>query len=227
MKDKFSQCFESQTVRRYLRVAAFAVFGIIIGGGLVLLTYSTVQEEVPKQTPATVVDAYVLPEADPVHLRIPKIDLDTTFEKALGINQDRTVQVPDSFDQVGWYKYGPTPGELGPAVVLGHVDSYQGPAVFWSLGQLEEGDEIYIDRVDGTVATFTVEYLERHEQADFPTSKVYGNLDYAGLRLITCSGVYDHGSQRYSHNLIVFARLVEPKGEHADDLETESEKAGE
>lgn len=146
-------------------------------------------------------------EAKPQRLRIPTVAIDTTFEGGLGLNDDQSVQVPDSYTKVGWYKYGPTPGELGPAVILGHVDSYQGPAVFWSLGQLKAGDEILVDREDGTTAVFEVTELKRVSQSDFPTREVYGDLDYAGLRLITCTGTYNHGVQRYSHNLIVFARL--------------------
>ena len=135
--------------------------------------------------------------------------INTSFEGALGLNSDQTIAVPDSYDEVGWYQYGPTPGEIGPSVVLGHLDSFAGPAVFFPLGQVVPGDKIYIDRADGTRVTFVVDRLERHEQSGFPTEKVYGDLDYAGLRLITCSGAFDRGQQVYSHNLIVFARLLD------------------
>lgn len=147
--------------------------------------------------------------AEPVRLRIPSLNINTTFEKSLGLNADNTIQVPDSYDEVGWYQYGPTPGELGPAVILGHVDSHQGPAVFFRLGQLSVGDEIIVDRADGTTARFEVITLERHLQSGFPTALVYGDIDHAGLRLITCSGVFVRGQQQYTHNLIVFAKLVE------------------
>ena len=100
-------------------------------------------------------------------------------------------------------------GELGPAVVLGHVDSKEGPEVFYYLRELEVGDLIFIDREDGTTATFAVSRLEQHPQNGFPTEEVYGNIDHAGLRLITCSGVYNRGAARYTHNPIVFAELVE------------------
>ena len=94
-------------------------------------------------------------------------------------------------------------------MILGHVDSYEGPAVLFSLGQLKVGDEIYIDREDGTTVTFRVTDLERHLQSGFPTAQVYGDIDHSGLRIITCSGIYDRGSLRYSHNLIVFAEMVQ------------------
>lgn len=151
----------------------------------------------------------IMEKAEPTRLYIPAANIETTFEQSLGLNEDRTIQVPDSYDKVGWYQYGPTPGELGPAVILGHVDSRDGPAVFYRLGQLTVGDEIIINRADGTIARFEVTSLERHQQNGFPTELVYGNIDHAGLRIITCTGIFIRGEQRYTHNLIVFAKLVE------------------
>lgn len=199
-----------QAVRRYRTVAAFAV-GVILICSLVVFYLVRHYQAVEQTTDQVRVETEIstseaLLEAEPTQIRIPKIGLDAAFEEPLGVNADRTIEVPDEYETVGWYKYGPTPGELGPAVVLGHVDSYEGPAVFYSLGQLDPGDEIMIDRADGTTATFIVETLERHEQSGFPTRKVYSDLDYPGLRLITCSGTYDHDTLRYSHNLIVFAK---------------------
>lgn len=204
------EVFQDATIRRYARVAAFAVLGMSIGALTALSVIeirernaeTIVTEEAPKST-------YVLEGREPVRLSIPSIGLDTAFGDALGLNPDQTVEVPDSFEEVGWYKYGPTPGELGPAVVLGHVDSKAGPAVFYSLGQLEAGDAIEITREDGSVAVFEVTKLERYEQEGFPTALVYGDIDHAGLRLITCSGTYERGIQRYSHNLVVYAELIE------------------
>ena len=92
-------------------------------------------------------------------------------------------------------------------LTAGPVDT--GPAVFFSLGQLKIGDDIYIERADGTTVHFKVESMERPAQSDFPTARVYGDIDHAGLRLITCTGIYVRGTQRYTHNLIVYARLVE------------------
>lgn len=148
-------------------------------------------------------------KSNPVRLLIPGLNINVSFTKPLGLEEDGEVAVPDTYDEVGWYQYSPTPGELGPAVVLGHVDSYTGPAVFFSLGQLKPGDDIYIDREDGTTAHFQVTNFERYEQVAFPTEKVYGNINYAGLRLITCTGTFNKGEQRYSHNLVVYAKLVE------------------
>ncbi len=153
--------------------------------------------------------SFFLPASEPTKLSIPKINILADFEAPLGLNDSGEVQVPTIYSKVGWYKYSPTPGEFGPAVVFGHVDSRLGPAVFYSLGQLQAGDDIYIERVDGTTAHFQVDFFERYEQKEFPTAEVYGNIDYAGLRLITCSGIYLRGQQRYTHNLVVYAKLVE------------------
>lgn len=150
-----------------------------------------------------------LPEAEPVELSIPKINITAPFGSALGLESDGAVAVPESYTEVGWYKFGPTPGEVGPAVILGHVDSFEGPAVFFSLGQLAPGDDIFVNRADGSKAHFVVTELERNDQESFPTKKVYGDINHAGLRLITCSGIFNKGKQRYSHNLIVYAKLVE------------------
>jgi sortase (surface protein transpeptidase) len=199
--------------RHYRLVAAF-MLGLIIalsyglfverlGNGSDIAISHEPAEEIVKEATTTP----LLPSAAPVLLRIPDVGIEATFERPLGIGADGAVEVPDSNDEVGWYKYGPTPGELGPAVILGHVDSYLGPAVFYPLGQLEVGDEIFVDRADGVTATFVVTKLSRHPQNQFPTVDVYGDIDYAGLRLITCSGVYSHNTLRYSHNLIVFAKL--------------------
>ncbi|NCN11839.1 class F sortase [Candidatus Kaiserbacteria bacterium] len=202
--------------RHYRPVVVFAV-GIVIavsyglfveklsnGSGMFPPT-SPVVEEVSTVASST----QWFPESLPRRLHIPAVGIEATFGRPLGLTSDGTVAVPDSYEDVGWYKYGPTPGELGPAVILGHVDSYQGPAVFYGLGQLKPGDDIFIDREDGTTAKFVVSKLSRHRQADFPTEQVYGDIDHAGLRLITCTGVYSHTTLRYSHNLIVFAELVE------------------
>lgn len=155
----------------------------------------------------------ILAAATPTRLRIPELSIDVPFGQALGLLEDGEIEVPEKTNEVGWYQYGPTPGELGPAVVLGHVDSYLGPAVFFYLGQLEPGDHVYIDREDGVTATFEVTALARYDQSDFPSHLVYGDIDHAGLRLVTCSGDYDRGTNRYTHNLVVYAKLASSTSE--------------
>lgn len=190
-----------------LGVAILPIAGYFIGGSDDLPRESAA---VATTTPTSSSTFAAPPTAPaPTTLRIPALSLSAPFEAPLGLRADGQVEVPERFDTVGWYEPSPAPGALGPAVVLGHVDSYRGPAVFYSLGQLSPGDAVYVDRADGSTATFTVTHLEWYRQDGFPTEKVYGDLDYAGLRLITCSGEYDRETGRYSHNLIVFARLAE------------------
>lgn len=224
MANKLNYILKDPVTRHYLRVVAFAV---VLGGFLMLgfinrsawfdfLNQKDAYE--PENLVATSSELYSLPRALPTQLRIPKINVDTTFEAPLELNADQTIQVPKSYDKVGWYKLGAAPGEAGTASILGHVDSYEGAEVFYHLGQLEPGDMVYVDRLDGTTATFIVEASERYSQDNFPAEKVYSMTDYPSLRLITCTGTYDHGEQRYSHNLVVFAKLVEG-GETAENRE--------
>jgi sortase (surface protein transpeptidase) len=149
----------------------------------------------------------VLPAADPVRVRVPA--LGTTSEVVhLGLRDDGTMEVPPGADPVGWYDRSPTPGELGPAVLAGHVDWDGEPGAFAGLDELLAGDQVVVERADGTVATFTVERVEAHDKDAFPTDEVYGDLDHAGLRLITCGGGFDEETGDYEQNVVVFARLV-------------------
>ena len=148
-----------------------------------------------------------LTPAAPKQLRIPVIGVNTSFVE-LGKEADGTIEVPDRFDIAGWYKRAPTPGEIGPAIILGHVDNYWGPAVFYRLGELKAGDIIEIDRVDNTSLKFRVEAVKQFPQDNFPTQEVYGNIDHAGLRLITCSGQFNQASDNYTHNTVVFASQI-------------------
>lgn len=213
-KRVYETLFQLKVIRRYQSIAAFAVFSLLLGTVLVL---SLVRPEIHRESEVPYV-ATSTPEvsivatsttAQPTTLRIPSVDIEAPFSAPLGVQPNLEIAVPNDFISVGYYKYGPIPGDMGPAVVLGHVDSVAGPAIFYRLDQVSIGDEVFIDREDGSRAIFTIDSIERHEQSGFPTDKVYGRLDYAGLRLITCSGVYDKGLRRYSHNLIVFARLQE------------------
>ena len=187
-----------------LLIFAFGIF-FLFWGNLEAPTLA-VEEKIAVETVEPV--GPYLNEATPLSIKIPKVGIDARFETPLGVAPSGEIEVPQNYDSVAYYMHGPTPGEIGPSVVLGHVDSEEGPAVFFSLGQLSIGDTIDIDRNDGTVATFAVSKMERHEQEGFPTVEVYGDIPYAGLRLITCTGIYDRESLRYTHNLIVFAKLI-------------------
>ena len=201
----------TQAERHYARVMAFAVFVLFFVGIGCIGFYLHHQQVLEQQaiTPVThsATSTQIVARSEPIHLRIPALKVDTDFVAPLTLNADKTVSVPDSYEKVGWYEGGATPGEVGPAVILGHVDSYKGPAVFYSLGQLKEGDEIIIDRADGTTTTFVVSFFKRYSQDAFPTVDVYGPTQAPTLRLVTCSGIYNKGTQRYDHNLVVYAIL--------------------
>jgi sortase (surface protein transpeptidase) len=151
--------------------------------------------------------------AAPVSMAIPSIGVRTDLLR-LGVNGDGTVEVPPLApdDQAGWYQRGPAPGAVGPAVVLGHVDSAEwGPGVFFDLGALRPGDEVTVTREDGSVAVFAVDRVERHRKDDFPTILVYGNTGDAQLRLITCGGAFDPEARSYEDNVVAFASLVDTR----------------
>lgn len=153
----------------------------------------------------------VLSVSPPVALSVPAIGIESPLIE-LGRNTDGTVEVPsldDPDSKPGWYRNSPTPGALGPAIILGHVDSRRfGPGIFYRLQDLAAGDSIEVSRADGTVAQFVVDAVESVQKSNFPTLQVYGNLDHSGLRLITCGGEFDPAAQSYESNIIVFASLV-------------------
>jgi len=150
----------------------------------------------------------VLPRSLPVSLRIPAIDVQSTVVQ-LGTNPDHTIQVPplDQVMQAGWYKNSPTPGEMGPAVIVGHVDSHVQEGVFFRLHELKAGDQILVSRQDGSTATFVVTKTVEDPKSQFPTDQVYGDTTDSELRLITCGGQFDKTTKSYLSNIIVFATL--------------------
>lgn len=152
----------------------------------------------------------LLARSTPVRLEIPAIKVSSDLLQ-LGLNPDQTVQVPpltrDS--RAGWYKYSPTPGQLGPSVLLGHVDSAEyGPGVFFKLGALRPGDTLTVTRADHSAAVFRVDRVVSYPKDHFPTLEVYGNTASAQLRLITCGGKFDLSSHNYESNIVAFATLV-------------------
>ncbi|GII93316.1 class F sortase [Sinosporangium siamense] len=128
---------------------------------------------------------------------------------SIGLRASGEIQVPpmNRSNLVGWYRHGPKPGELGPAVILGHVTNKRGAAVFNRVKELQKGRKIRIYRSDNTVAEFTVSGIEQVRKDVFPTQRVYGNTKVAELRLVTCGGVLNTKSHSYSDNVIVYATL--------------------
>lgn len=144
--------------------------------------------------------------ATPVSVSIPAIGVQSDLED-LHRGSAGELDPPVDWDSAGWFSDGIVPGEVGPAVIAGHVDSPTSAAVFFRLDELVAGDEIHVAMSDGTTRTFTVDRSERAAKSAFPTSDVYGTTPTAQLRLITCDGVFDTATGHYTDNLIVFADL--------------------
>jgi hypothetical protein len=155
----------------------------------------------------------VMASSPPISIWIPAIGVNSRL-LYVGLNPDGTIQVPPLDDlpltnEAAWYKYSPTPGQLGPSIIEGHVDSLSaGPSVFFRLGDLKPGDLVYITLADRQVAVFRITGVRLYLKDRFPTGTVYGNTDYAALRLITCGGSFDAQSHHYTSNVVAFAALV-------------------
>ncbi|MFF7605916.1 class F sortase [Streptomyces parvulus] len=149
-----------------------------------------------------------MPASPPARVTIPAAGVDTAPLLQLGLNADGTIEVPSvaQADRIGWYDKGVTPGETGPAVLVGHFDTVNGPAVMKDVGKIRPGDTIDVAREDGTRAVFAVTGLEQVDKDEFPTEKVYGRTDRPELRLITCGGEITDGHR--PDNIIVYADLV-------------------
>jgi hypothetical protein len=163
----------------------------------------------PSPAAPIVAEGPLLARSEPATVDIAEIGLHAPVT-AVGLDAVGAVQVPpaDQDRRAGWYNQGPTPGELGPAVLVGHLDSVSGPAVFYDVGTVRAGSTVEIRRADQSTAVFTVDTVERFTKTDFPTQRVYGDLNRAELRLITCGGDYDPGRGGYQDNTVLFAHLT-------------------
>lgn len=152
----------------------------------------------------------------PIAVRIPSIGAESSLV-ATGFNPDGTAEVPpvDQPGQASWLEPGVEPGDLGPAVILGHRSGRPAgsavsvPGVFAQLPELVPGDQIEVDRSDGTTAVFRVESVESFPKNDFPTKRVWGDQDMPKLHLVTCGGDFDQSERSYSDNVVAFSALVE------------------
>ncbi|MFJ3201511.1 class F sortase [Streptomyces sp. NPDC086989] len=149
----------------------------------------------------------VLARSEPQKITIASLGLSSSLE-TLRQNADGTMQTPKDPALAGWYEPGPTPGSQGPAVIAGHVTWNGAAAVFQKLKTMKAGDTIQVTRKDNKTATFTVERVAEYPKAEFPTLEVYKNLDYAGLRLVTCGGDFDPQKHYYDSNVVVFAKMT-------------------
>ena len=148
----------------------------------------------------------------PEHLLIPAIQVSTAVVR-LGLNPNRTVEVPSNPAKAGWFDQGPAPGQLGSAVILGHVDSKRGPAIFYRLRALRPGNRVEVRLSDGAVAHFAVARVVTYANRQFPARRVYaGDPRRRGLTLVTCGGAYDPNAGGYQSNVVVYTRFLRTRG---------------
>ena len=196
-----------------LLVAVFAVFAVSRGGdrGEARTGSPALQLDAEKNSPqVTTAQAPRRAQrtAIPVRIEIPAIGVRAPIVR-LGLNADRTLEVPTDFGDAGWWSGGARPGESGPAVIAGHVDSHTGPAVFFRIRELRPRDTIIVARRNGSRVRFTVLGSEQYPKTRFPTERVYGRTAGPTLRLITCSGAFDRSSGHYLDNTVVYARAAD------------------
>ncbi|MCW2631815.1 MAG: secreted protein [Pseudonocardia sp.] len=168
---------------------------------------SDTSEAGPSSAAAPAPHVEPMAKSKPVRMQIPAISVNSDLMD-LGLQADGTMQVPSAGFPAGWYTGAPTPGQLGPAIIAGHVDWGGHPGVFYRLRDLKPGDQITVERQDRSTAVFRVTRVEQFPKDKFPTDVVYGDLDHAGLRLITCGGSFDSQARSYVDNIIAFADLV-------------------
>lgn len=165
---------------------------------------ATAPPPVPPQPPAP-----AMQPSSPKRLIVPKLGINAPIT-SVGTDKVGAIETPsiNNPNLVGWYRDGPTAGEAGPAVMLGHKDTTTRSAVFTRLHELKYGDTIEVVRMDGTVSIFTVGGVEQANKLTFPTDRVYGSRDNAQLRLITCGGTYNQTTRHYVDNVIVYATMT-------------------
>jgi Sortase domain len=199
-----------------IRVAGIAGALLLAGGAVTIAAATLAQQHAPQ--PAAGAAGAVGPRAAkgpslrrslPVSVDIPAIGVHSKLLH-LGVNADGSIKVPPlatSASTAAWYKYSATPGQIGAAVIEGHVDSYHGPAVFFRLGALRPGNTIDVTLADGITAIFRVTGVREYTKTKFPARIIYGATDYAALRLITCGGTFDYATGHYRSSTVVFASL--------------------
>jgi sortase (surface protein transpeptidase) len=216
--------FMSNRKNLYFAVAAFlAAFGVL------LIVFSLLNQKTPPKKVSINSNSVIAPDitsssaknsdsdnitalgySKPTRLIIPSLKTDADIIE-LGKEESGIIEVPSGkqVDQPGWYKHSPAPGQAGAAIILGHVDNFKGPSLFWELESLKKSDVVKVKRQDGSAVVFEVLKIEQYPKNNFPTSKVYvSESNGAELRLITCGG-YNEQSRDYEYNTVVFARRVD------------------
>lgn len=205
------------------RLAGIAGVLLLLGGSATVGVALLLQQHAPQPAKsaagavgpgASAARGPSLRRSQPVSVDIPAIGVHSRLLR-LGVNADGSIQVPPlttSADEAAWYKYSATPGQIGSAVIEGHVDSRYGPAVFFRLGALHPGDIIDVTLADGVTAIFHVTGVRAYSKEKFPARIIYGATDYAALRLITCGGSFDSATGHYLSSTVVFASLASSRG---------------
>ena len=201
------------------RLAGIAGALLLVGGAVTIGVAVASQQHAPQPSSAAAgaigpdggrIHGPSLRRSMPVSVDIPAIGVQSKLLH-LGVNSDGTIQVPSLSTSAGlaaWFKYSATPGQIGASVIEGHVDSLQGPAVFFRLGALRPGDSVDVTLADGVTAIFRVTGVREYLKTDFPAKAIYGATDYAALRLITCGGAFDFTTGHYLSSTVVFASLT-------------------
>jgi sortase (surface protein transpeptidase) len=194
--------------RRSPRFAAWG-YGVLLAGCLLLVGCRAPGGGPRPAEPAPPTHAAATAGGDrPVSIQIPAIGVDARVV-AVGLGPNRSMEVPAA-DLAGWYEPGPRPGAVGPAVIVGHVDSRRGPAVFFRLGRLRRGDRIVVGRASGGGRSFVVERVERQPKQALPVARIWNPAKRPVLRLISCGGSFDPATGHYRDNIIVYANLGRP-----------------
>ena len=159
--------------------------------------------------PVTAPTAAPLARSAPVRIEIPALHVSAPVMR-LGVAASGAIQVPPlgNHDLAGWYDRSVTPGQRGSSVILGHVDSFTGTSVFFSIKTLRPGNVISVVRANGSTAVFTVDGVQKIAKSVFPASEVYGNVSFPSLRLVTCGGPFDTSTRQYLDNVVVYAHLI-------------------
>jgi hypothetical protein len=203
-------------------VAAVTAVALVAGGATCVGLVLTHQHHAPRPTVSgptaamaqgvsAVTTGPIMARSLPTVVSIPSIGV-TSSLLSLGQLSDGSIEVPvpgPLYNRAGWYRYSPTPGSLGPAVIVGHIDSAaHGPSVFFRLRSVKPHALVMVTRADGTVAVFRVDAVGEYPKTNFPSQLVYGNTNHAALRLISCTGSFDSATGHYRDNVVVFATLI-------------------
>lgn len=211
---------EGRSLKR--RALGWLALGVVVFGALKIVHSQqaptgppspAAAEYLPPVPPPGSVFATPLGFSQPVEIDIPDVGIHAHLMN-VGLGSDGSVGVPplDEAQKAAWYDKGPAPGQVGPAVVDAHVDSRQTAGfrgAFYNLGEVQPGEEVRVTRADHVVTVFTVDSVQQTPKTKFPTSRVYGSVSYAALRLITCGGDFDDNTGSYVDNTIVYAHMSE------------------